>query len=157
MIILGSQVPIDPMEYLYTLPACALGHHYKTFQWFALVCSVPTEVSWEVSVQITKGPSCAMWLSGESTPLPTRSQPDRSIGSPLYPLHRLVRQTSLYHILCQAHGCTAFMGGHSRNRSLDLGMMTNHMLLESTKNSPELLESTEHSSKPVTPNPYSSC
>jgi hypothetical protein len=35
---------------------CALGHHYKVVQWFSLVCSVPTEVSPEVSVQITKGP-----------------------------------------------------------------------------------------------------
>jgi hypothetical protein len=44
-----------------------------------------------------------MWFSRESTPLPTRSQLDRT----------------------QAHGCTIFMGGHSMNRSLDLGMMTN--------------------------------
>jgi hypothetical protein len=41
------------------------------------------------------------------------------------------------------------------NRSVDLGMMTNHRLLESTGQSLELSESTEHSSKPVTPNPYS--
>jgi hypothetical protein len=33
-----------------------LGHHYKVVQWFSLVCSIPTEVSPEVSVQITKGP-----------------------------------------------------------------------------------------------------
>jgi hypothetical protein len=35
---------------------CALGHHYKVVQWFSLVCSIPTEVSPDVSVQITKGP-----------------------------------------------------------------------------------------------------
>jgi hypothetical protein len=34
-------------------------------------------------------------------------------------------------------------------------MMTNHRLLESTEQSPKLSESTEHSSKPITPNPYS--
>jgi hypothetical protein len=41
------------------------------------------------------------------------------------------------------------------NRSLDLGMMTNHRLLESTEESPEQSESTEHSSKPITPISYS--
>jgi hypothetical protein len=54
MIILGSQVPVDPTEYLCTHPGCALGHNYNAFQWLSLVCSVPTEVSLEVSVQITK-------------------------------------------------------------------------------------------------------
>jgi hypothetical protein len=39
------------------------------------------------------------------------------------------------------------------NQSIDLGMMTNHMLLESTGQSTELSESTERSSKPVNPNP----
>jgi hypothetical protein len=77
-----------------------------------------------------------------------------SVESPLHPLHQLVCQTSLYHILHQAvpmytHGCTVLMGGRSMNRSLDLGMMTNHRLLESTGQSPELSESTEHSSIPV--------
>jgi hypothetical protein len=55
MIILGSQASVDPTEYLYTLPGCALGHHYA-FQWLNLVCSAPAEVSPEVSVQTTKGP-----------------------------------------------------------------------------------------------------
>jgi hypothetical protein len=40
------------------------------------------------------------------------------------------------------------MGGRSMNRSLDLGMMTNHRLSESIEQSPDLSESTEHSSKP---------
>jgi hypothetical protein len=48
-IILGSQAPVDPMEYLYTLLRCAPGHHYKAFQRFNLVCSTPAEVSLEVS------------------------------------------------------------------------------------------------------------
>jgi hypothetical protein len=56
VIILDSHVPVDLMEYLYTLLGCALEHHYEAFQWLNLVCSVPTEVSPEVSVQITKGP-----------------------------------------------------------------------------------------------------
>jgi hypothetical protein len=47
------------------------------------------------------------------------------------------------------------MGGRSTNWSIDLGMMTNHKLSESTKQNPELSECTEHSSKPVTPTPYS--
>jgi hypothetical protein len=55
-IILDSQASVDPMEYLYTLLRCALGHHYKAFQWLNLVYSAPAEVSPEVSVQITKGP-----------------------------------------------------------------------------------------------------
>jgi hypothetical protein len=102
VIILGSQAPVDPMEYLYKIIGCELGHHYKAFQWLNLGCRAPAEVSLEVSVQTTKCPSCAMLFSGESTPLPTRSQPDGYIESPLYPLHQLVRQTSLYHILRQA-------------------------------------------------------
>jgi hypothetical protein len=56
MIILCSQAPVDPMEYLYTLPGCVLGYHYKAFQWLNLVYSVPAEFSPDVSVQITKGP-----------------------------------------------------------------------------------------------------
>jgi hypothetical protein len=54
-----------------------------------------------VSPEPPRAPSCAVWFSGESTPLPTRSQLGEYVESPLYPLHRLVRQTSIYHILCQ--------------------------------------------------------
>jgi hypothetical protein len=64
--ILGSQVPIDLMEYLHTLLGYVLGHHYRAFQWLNLVCSVPTEVSPEVSVQITKAPPLAPCGSEES-------------------------------------------------------------------------------------------
>jgi hypothetical protein len=42
-IILGSQALIDSIEYLYTLLGCALGYHYKAFEWFNLVCSAPIE------------------------------------------------------------------------------------------------------------------
>jgi hypothetical protein len=44
------------MEYLYTLLGCALGYHYKAFQWLNIVCIAPVEVSSEVSVHTTKGP-----------------------------------------------------------------------------------------------------
>jgi hypothetical protein len=44
-IILGSRIPIVQMEYPYTLLRCALGNHYKTFQWFPQACNVPSEVS----------------------------------------------------------------------------------------------------------------
>jgi hypothetical protein len=50
MIILGSQVPVDLTEYLYILLGCALGHHYKAFQWIYLVCSVSADVSLEMLV-----------------------------------------------------------------------------------------------------------
>jgi hypothetical protein len=66
MIIFGSQAPIDPTEYIYTILGCVLGHHYKAFQWPNLVCSVPAEVSPEVSVQITKAPPLTLYGSQES-------------------------------------------------------------------------------------------
>jgi hypothetical protein len=96
MIILGSQVPIDPFEYLYTLPWCALGHHYNAFQWLPLVCSIPIEDSPEVSVRITKGPVflCIVFRRGHSFThsFPTRwihresTLPAPSIGMPNKPL-----------------------------------------------------------------------
>jgi hypothetical protein len=55
-----------------------------------------------VSPDHQRPPSCAMWFSGESTPLPTHSHPDGSQESPLNPHHRLIRQTRFYHILHQA-------------------------------------------------------
>jgi hypothetical protein len=71
-------------EYPYTLSVCALGHHYKVVQWFSLVCSVcsvPTEVSPEVSVQITKGPLLRHVVLGRVhslTPLiPNQTDPKR--------------------------------------------------------------------------------
>jgi hypothetical protein len=48
---------------------------------------------------LQRAPSCDVWFSGESTPLPTIFQLDGSIESPLYPLHQLVRQTSICQIL----------------------------------------------------------
>jgi hypothetical protein len=54
------------MEYLYTLPGCALEYHYKAFQWLPLVCSAPTEVSPEVSVQNHQGPPFVLCGSKKS-------------------------------------------------------------------------------------------
>jgi hypothetical protein len=54
------------MEYLYTHSGCALGHHYKAFQYLNVVCSAPAEVSPEVSVQNHKGPPLALFGSQES-------------------------------------------------------------------------------------------
>jgi hypothetical protein len=130
---------------------------YIPHESLALVCSTPAKVSPEASVQDHQGPPLAPCGSQES---PLHSQPGGFIESPLYPLDRVVRQTSLCHILRQAlpiwaRYCTILMGGRSTNRSLDLGMMTNHRILESIEQSPKLSESTEHSSKPVTANPYS--
>jgi hypothetical protein len=59
MIILGSQACVDLTEYLYTLLGCALGYHYKAFQWLLLVCNTLAEVSLEVSVQNHQGPPLA--------------------------------------------------------------------------------------------------
>jgi hypothetical protein len=68
-------------DHPYTIPGCALGHHYKVVQWFSLICSVPTEVSLEVSVQITKGPPLAPCGSQENTLLypliPNQADPKR--------------------------------------------------------------------------------
>jgi hypothetical protein len=126
---------------------CALGHHYKVVQWSPLVCSVPAEVAPEVSVQITKGPSCAVWFSRESTPLPTHSQSGGSQKSPLNVHHRLVRQTRFYHIGSWLY---CFHGWSLHEPVLRFGYDDYHRLPESTRHSPELLESTERSSKPIT-------
>jgi hypothetical protein len=100
-IILCSQSSIDPMEYLYTLSGCTLGYHYG----FSMASSSLQRTRWGFIRGVTPGPPrapcCTVWFLGEFTPLPTHSQPGRSIESPLYPLHQLVCQTSLCHILCQ--------------------------------------------------------
>jgi hypothetical protein len=120
------QTPIDPPKYLYTLPGCVLGHHHKAFHWLHLVCSAPAEVSPEVSVQITKGPSCIVWFSGESTPLPTRSQPNgsqepRSISTIGW--YAKLASTTYY---ARPYPCRLMVAlfSCSTNQSLDLGMMT---------------------------------
>jgi hypothetical protein len=98
-IILGSPAPVDLMEYLYTLLGCALGQHYKAFQWLHLVCSALAEVSLEVSVQTPKGPLLhhvvLRRVHSITHSFPTRRIPRASLN----PHHRLTFQTSLYHIL----------------------------------------------------------
>jgi hypothetical protein len=107
--------------------------HYKAFQWFPLTCSIPTEVSPKVLVQITKGPTCAVWFSSESILLPTHSQPDGSQVPRSTLTVGWYAKTRFYHILRQAvliyaHDCTVFMADLSMNWSLDFDMMTNHGL-----------------------------
>jgi hypothetical protein len=46
----------SPFCYVYTSYGAWPRDHYNAFQWFPLDCSVPAEVSSEVSVRITKGP-----------------------------------------------------------------------------------------------------
>jgi hypothetical protein len=100
--VIGSQTPVDPMEYLYTLLGCALGYQYKDFYWLNLVCSTPTEVSSKVLVQITKGPLLHRVVLRRVHSF-THSFPTIGIQSAsLNSQHWLVRQTSLYHILRHA-------------------------------------------------------
>jgi hypothetical protein len=116
------------MEKLFTHPGCVLGYHYKAFQLLNLVCRTPAVVSLEVSVKTTKGPllchvvlrrlhTCThsfptKWIHREST------LPAPLIGTPNLPVpHTMPGHTHV-------HGCTIFLGGHSMNQSLDLGMMT---------------------------------
>jgi hypothetical protein len=90
--------------------------HYKAFQWFPLACSVPTEVSPEVLVQITKGPllCCVVFRRVQSFihAFPTRRIP-RLVSTTYY------AKSYPY----KAHGCTIFMGARAMNQSLDLGMI----------------------------------
>jgi hypothetical protein len=88
--------------------------------------------------------SCALWVPAIAA-VPTPSHGSAIVASPNIPAvlpSQLPRttdwyaKTKLHHILCQdvpkyAHGCTVFMGGPSMNRSLDLGMITNHRLAAS--------------------------
>jgi hypothetical protein len=97
----STEVVHIPLEYHYTLLGCALGYHYKAFQWLNLVCSTPAEVSPEVSVQITKAPLLHRVVL-RRVHSSTHSFPTRWIlRASLNLHHRLVRQTSLYHILRQ--------------------------------------------------------
>jgi hypothetical protein len=99
-IILCSQAPIDSMECFYTILVCALGYHYKAFQYLLLICTHSLRFHQRCQQSSSpRTPSCVVWFSRESI----RSQPDGSVQSPLYPLHQLVCQTSLYHILHRSY------------------------------------------------------
>jgi hypothetical protein len=71
---------------------CALGYQYKAIQWSPLACSIPAEVSLEVSVQITKGPHFHRVVLRRvhffTHSFPTRWIPRASLNL----LHRLVHQ-----------------------------------------------------------------
>jgi hypothetical protein len=160
MIILSSQASIDPMEYLYILSGCALGYHYNTFQCLNLVCSTPIEVSPEVSVQTTKGPLLChvvlMRVHSFTNSFPTRrihresTLPAPPIGMPNKPLpHTKPSHTHIGSWLHYSHWWSL------HKSVLRFGHDDHHRLLESIGQSSELSESTEHSSNPINPNPYS--
>jgi hypothetical protein len=136
-------------------------HHYKAVQWFHLACSVPAEVSPDVSVQITKGPPLVSCGSHESLLLypliPNQTDPKRvhSIrttdwhakpGSTIYYTWSYPYKIWLYY----------FYGWSLHEWVLRFGYDNYHRLLESTRHSPKLSESTERSFRPITPNLYSS-
>jgi hypothetical protein len=139
-------------EYPYTLLGCALGHHYKIVQWFSLVCSVPAEVSPEVLVQITKGPLLHHVVLGRVHSLahsfPTRRIPRESTQSapPIDTPNEVLPHTTpgRTHIGSWLY---CFHGWSLHEPLLRFGFSGVH------RTSPELSESTERSSKSVTPNP----
>jgi hypothetical protein len=139
-----------PQGHIHTAFGVRLGDHFKAFQWLPLACNVPTKVSPEVlaTTKRPRAPSCDLWVL--ATTKPTHLQPDR-LSSNTIRTAGCYAKTSPYHILSQAvpiqaHDCTIFMGGHSMNRSLDLGMITNKRLSAPTRHNPELPASTRHSS-----------
>jgi hypothetical protein len=123
--------------------------------------SVPAEVSLDVSVQITKGPLLRHVVLRRVRSLthsfPTRQIPREStqstplIGTP----NKILPDTTpgRTHIGSWLY---FFHGWSLHEPVLRFGYDNYHMLLESTRHSPKLSESTEHNSKPGTPNPYSS-
>jgi hypothetical protein len=138
-----------------------LGHHYKVVQWFSLVCNIPTEVSPEVSVHITKGPLLRRVVLRRVHSLthsfPTRRIPTEStqsaplIGMPNKILpHTTPGRTHIGSWLYYFHGWSL------HEPVLIFGYDVYHRLLESTGQSPKLSESTKRCSKPIISNPYSS-
>jgi hypothetical protein len=128
-------------EYPYTLPGCALGHHYKVVQWFSPVCRIPAEVSPEVSVQITKGPLlCHVVLRrvhSLSHSFPTKRIPRESthsappIGTPNLVLpHTTPGRTHIGSWLYYFHGWSL------HEPVLRFGYDVYHRLSESTRQAP---------------------
>jgi hypothetical protein len=160
MIILGSQTFVDLIEHLYTLPGCALGYHYKAFQWLLPICSAPTEVSLVVSVQNHQGPPLAPCGSQESPLLypliPNQVDPWRVHSTRSTRWYTKLASTTYYTRSYPYRLMLHYFHGWSLHEPvLRFGHDDYHRLLESTGQSIELSESTEHSSKPVTPNCYS--
>jgi hypothetical protein len=160
MIILGSLASVDLMEYIYTLPRCALGYHYKAFQWLILFVAHPLRFHWRCQSRTTKGPLLhhvifkrvhsfahsfpSRWIHRESTlPAPPGGTPNKALP------HTMPGRTHIGSWLHYFHGWPLHKQVHR------FGHDDYHRIPESIRQSPELLESTEHSSKPITPNPYS--
>jgi hypothetical protein len=140
---------------------CAIGHHYKVVQWFSLVCSVPAEVSLEVSVQITKGLLLRHVVLGRVHSLthsfPTRRIPRESTQSA--PPNGMPNEVLPHTTPGRTHiGSWSyyFLGWSLHEPVLRFGHDVYHRLTGVHRTSPELSESTERCSKPVTPNPDSS-
>jgi hypothetical protein len=147
-----------PFYQIYTSSSVWPRDHYKVVQWFSLVYSVPVEVSLDVSVQITKGPllRCVVLRRVHSLThsFPTRRIPRESaqsappIDTPNQVLpHTTPGRTHIGSWLYYFHGLSL------HEPVLRFGYDVYHRLLESIGQCPELSESTERSSKPVTPNP----
>jgi hypothetical protein len=121
VIILGQPNTHCTDEHPYTLPRCVLGNHNKTIPWFHLACNVPIKISplaW--ASHPPRSPLlCLMGSAIAASPTPSHNS--AIVASPNIPAvcHRSFP--------AQLVG-TVFMGGRSMNRSLDLGMMTNHRL-----------------------------
>jgi hypothetical protein len=124
-------------------------------------CSVPTEVSPEVSVQITKGPLlCHVVLRrihSLTHSFPTRRIPRESTQSapPIDMPNLVLPHTTPSHTHIDSW-LYCFHGWSLHEPVLRFGYDVYHRLPESPEQSPKLSESTERSSKPVTPNPYTS-
>jgi hypothetical protein len=128
---------------------------------FSLVCRVPAKVSPEVSVQITKGLLlCHVVLrrvhsllhSFSTRRIPresTQSAPPIDTPNKVLP-HTTPGRTHMGSWLYCFHGWSL------HEPVLRFGYDVYHRLPESTGQSPELSDSTERSSKHVTPNPDSS-
>jgi hypothetical protein len=121
------------------------------FQWLHLVCSIPTEVSLEVSVQITKGPLLhyvvLMRVHYFTYSFPTRqiyresTLPAPPIGMSNKPLpHTTPYRTHVESWLHYFHGWSL------HEPFLRFGYDDYHRLRKSTGQSLELSKSTEHSS-----------
>jgi hypothetical protein len=138
------------VKHIHTTFGVRPGDHYKTFQWFYLACNIPTEIS--PPVWASHPPrSHLLCLMGSSHRSFTRTIPRLAIAAspniptvchrnfPAEPVGTPRLDSTTYYAkpyLYKAHGCTIFMGVRSINRSLDLGMITNHRLPASHQTKP---------------------
>jgi hypothetical protein len=117
-------------EHSYTLPRCVLGNCYKAVQWSHLACNIPIEVS--LSVLASHPPRTPLLcLMGSSHHSCTHAIPQFSHRSFIeHPSGSTIAASPHSWLVCQdkTPPRTVFMGGRSMNRSLDLGIITNHKL-----------------------------